>query len=270
MINRNLFKREWKSNATALLIWTLIITLLITLTMSVYRVFLDNNTKVLAMMSILPKGALQFKGISSVDALFSVLGFYSANNVIYMLVLGSIYSIVLSSGIILKEEYNKTAEFLLSWPLDRSEVFMSKLAVVLLNVLLLNLITSIAGLVSMTIVKKEPFSIDAFLILTLYTFLLNLLFAAVGLLMSSMVRKPKPITTLSIGLVLILYFVYTFSKITENVSKIGYLTPFRYVSLDTLNPSYRIEFWNLFYFISLSLLLTFIAFRLYRKKDIYV
>jgi ABC-type transport system involved in multi-copper enzyme maturation permease subunit len=37
-----------------------------------------------------------------------------------MLVLGSIYSIVLSSGILLKEEYNKTAEFLLAWPLSRS------------------------------------------------------------------------------------------------------------------------------------------------------
>lgn len=270
MINRNLFTREWKSNAAALLIWTLIITLLITLTMSVYRVFLENNTKILAMISILPKGALQFKGISSVDALFSVLGFYSANNVIYMLVLGSIYSIVLSSGILLREEYNKTAEFLLSWPLDRGEVFISKATVVFLNVFLLNLITSLAGLISMTIVKKEAFSIDAFLILTLYTFLLNLFFATVGLLMSSMVKKPRPITTLSIGLVLILYFIFTFSKITESVSKIGYLTPFRYVNLDTLNPSYRLEPWNLLYFISLSLLMTAIAYRLYRRKDIYV
>ena len=45
------------------------------------------------MMSILPEGTLQFKGISDIDDLFSVLGFYSANNVIYMLVLGSIYAI---------------------------------------------------------------------------------------------------------------------------------------------------------------------------------
>ena len=134
-MNKNLFSRELKGNAFSLLMWTMVITVLISLTMSVYGTFLENNSKILAMMSILPEGALQFKGISNIDDLFSVLGFYTANNVIYMLVLGSIYAIVLSSNILLKEEYNKTAEYLLSWPLTRSEIFFSKAAVVFLNVL---------------------------------------------------------------------------------------------------------------------------------------
>ena len=46
-----------------------------------------------------------------------------------------------SSGIVLKEEYNKTAEYLLTRPLTRSEIFISKLAVLALNVFLLNLVT---------------------------------------------------------------------------------------------------------------------------------
>jgi len=104
MMNRNLFLRELRSNALSLLIWTSVITALTALTMSFYGVFLENNEKILAMISIIPEGTLQFKGISDVNDLFSVLGFYSANNVIYMLVLGSIYSIVLSSGILLREE----------------------------------------------------------------------------------------------------------------------------------------------------------------------
>src|SRR4030066_824730 len=106
-MNRNLFFRELRSNALTLLIWTAVITVLTTLTMSFYGIFLENNQKILAMISILPEGTLQFKGISDVNDLFSVLGFYSANNVLYMLVLGSIYSIVLSSGIFLREEYTK-------------------------------------------------------------------------------------------------------------------------------------------------------------------
>ena len=47
-----------------------------------------------------------------------------------MMVLGSIFAIVLSSNILLKEEYNKTAEYLLTRPLTRSEIFFSKLAVI--------------------------------------------------------------------------------------------------------------------------------------------
>lgn len=122
-MNRSLFLRELRINATALLLWTAIITFLTTATMSLYGIFLENNVKILAMISILPEGALQFKGVSNVNDLFSVLGFYSANNVIYMLVLGSIYSISLSSNILLKEEYGRTAEFLLSWPVTRKQVF---------------------------------------------------------------------------------------------------------------------------------------------------
>ncbi|MCK7540447.1 MAG: hypothetical protein MZV63_60925 [Marinilabiliales bacterium] len=42
--------------------------------MSFYGIFLENNQKILAMISILPEGTLQFKGISDVNDLFSVLG----------------------------------------------------------------------------------------------------------------------------------------------------------------------------------------------------
>lgn len=270
MINRNLFKRELRSNAVSLLIWTSVITALTALTMSFYGVFLENNQKILAMISILPEGTLQFKGISDVDDLFSVLGFYSANNVIYMLVLGSIYSIVIASGILLREEYNKTAEFLLAWPLGRGEIFFSKAAVVFLNVLVINIVTAVAGYITLETVKREPYSTDAFIVMSAYTLLLNLFFASLGLFMSTLVKRARPITTLSIGLVLILYFIFTISNITEGLSIIGYATPYKFVGMDTLAPDYRLEFISVLYFGGLSLLLTFTAFRLYRRKEIYL
>jgi|AMWB02.1.fsa_nt_gi ABC-2 type transport system permease protein len=270
MMNRNLFLRELRSNAVSLLIWTSVITALTALTMSFYGVFPENNEKILAMISIIPEGTLQFKGISDVDDLFSVLGFYSANNVIYMLVLGSIYSIVLASGILLREEYNKTAEFLLAWPLSRSDIFFSKAAVVFLNVLAINIVTAVVGYITLEIVKREPYSTDAFIIMSVYTMLLNLFFASLGLLMSTLVKRARPITTLSIGLVLILYFIFTISNITEGLSFTGYVTPFKFVGMDTLGPDYRLEFISVLYFCGLSLLLTFSAFRLYRRKEIYL
>jgi ABC-2 type transport system permease protein len=185
-----------------------------------------------------------------------------------MMVLGSIYAIVLSSGIVLKEEYNKTAEYLLTRPLTRREIFISKLAVVALNVFLLNLVTSLAGFISMQLVKNGPFSLRAFLILSLYTLLLNFLFGAIGLFLSTLIKRAKPITAVSIGLVLIFYFIFTLSKITPGISKIGYLSPFRYVNTDAINPAYSLSVWNLAYFIGLSLLLTVVSYRLYIRRDI--
>jgi ABC-2 type transport system permease protein len=216
--------------------------------MAVYRTFLDNQSKILGMVSLLPKGALQFKGVSNFNDLLSVLGFYAANNVVYMMVLGSIYAIVLSSNILLKEEYNKTAEYLLTWPLTRSEIFFSKVAVLSLNVFLLNLVTALAGFICIELVK----------------------FGAAGLFLSTLMKRAKPITTLCIGLILIFYFIYTISKITDSVAALGYLSPFKYADMNAINPAYKLEFFNLLYFVGLTFLLGGISYRLYNRKDIYI
>jgi ABC-2 type transport system permease protein len=269
-MNRNLFLKELGRNTLSFVIWTIVITLFISVTMAVYPVFLENQSKVIGMMSIVPGELLQFKGISNFNDLLSPLGFYAVNNIIYMMVLGSIYAIVLSSGILLKEEYNKTAEYLLTRPLTRSEIFVSKLAVFALNVFLLNLVTTLAGFICLQLVKDGPFSFSAFLILSLYTLLLNILFGAIGLFISTLIKRAKPITTFSIGLVLIFYFIFTLSKITEGIEKIGYLSPFKFVNTNATDPAYAINSWHLAYFIGISMVLTVFSYRLYKRKDIYI
>ena len=268
-MNRNLFLKELRKNAFSLIFWTVVITFLISVTMSVFQVFLENQTKVLGLLDILPKGVLQFKGISNIGDLLSVLGFYAVNNVIYMMVLGSIFSIVLASNILLKEEYEKTAEYLLTRPVTRSEVFLSKLCVLFLNIFLLNLVTALAGFISMELAKQAPFNIVSFLILSLYTFLLNLLFGSVGLFISTVIKRAKPVTTFSVGLVLVLYFIFTFSKITDKAAVIGYVSPFKYVDVEVIKTGYHLDIRNLVFFMGISLLLTGVSYWLYQKKDIY-
>jgi ABC-type transport system involved in multi-copper enzyme maturation permease subunit len=136
-------------------------------------------------------------------------------------------------------------------------------------VFILNLVTALAGFICMELVMKTPFSIGAFLILSIYTLLLNILFGAIGLFLSTLIKRAKPITTFSIGLVLIFYFIYTLSKITEGAAKMGYLSPFRFASVDATNPAYTIDLWHLAYFIGISLFLTGLSYRLYKRKDIY-
>jgi ABC-type transport system involved in multi-copper enzyme maturation permease subunit len=137
-------------------------------------------------------------------------------------------------------------------------------------VIILNTVTALAGLISMKLVQKDPFSLSAFLILSFYTLMLNMLFGAAGVFISNLVKRPRPITTLGIGLVLFLYFIYTLSKITENVARIGYISPFRYVNMEVTSPAYHLEMWNAVYFAGLITLLTAISYRLYCRKDIYL
>jgi len=269
-MNMNLFLKEMKRNSVSLISWLIVIIVLISITMAVYPTFMANQSKIMALMTIVPKGALQFKGISNFTDLLSPVGFYAANNVIYMMVLGSIYSIILASNIILSEEYNKTAEYLLTWPVSRNEIFINKTAVILLNILLLNLTACAAGLIWLELVKTGPLNFVAFMILSLYTLLLNFFFGAAGLLISTLIKKAKPITTFSVGLVLILYFIETISKITDGISGIGYLSPFRYARIDAVSPDYGLDTLNLLYFIGLSLLFGVLAWSIYKRKDIFL
>lgn len=268
-MNRNLFLRELKKNLTSLIIWTLVICILVSVTLSFYRTLAANQSKFMGMMSLVPKGALALKGITKFTDMFSILGFYSINNLIYMMVLGSIYSIVLSSNIILKEEYDKTAEFLLSKPISRSELFMTKFLVFFLYLFILNLAVALVGLLGIEIVKTGPYSLKAYFVFSFYTFLLNLLFGAFGFFFSVLLKRARPITTISIALVLVMYFVFSLSRITETANKIGYISPFKYVDTELANPAYGLDFWRLLYFMGISLILIFLSFIIYKRKDIY-
>ena len=268
-MNRNLFLKEMRRNLSGLIIWVVVICVLVSLTLSFYRTFIENQGKILGMMSLVPKGALAMKGISKFSDMFSILGFYSVNNLIYMMLLGSIYSIVLSSNILLKEEYNKTAEYLLSKPMTRSEIFLTKFAVFALNVFMLNFIVCLVGLIGVELVKTGTYSLKSYFVFSFYTLLLNLLFGSLGFFISVLVKRAKPITVFSIAIVLIFYFIFSLSKITESGSKIGYLSPFKYVNVEVSNPAYGLDIWRLTYFIGISVSLTLLSYLIYKRKDIY-
>jgi ABC-2 type transport system permease protein len=267
-MNRILFRKEFRRNLPGLVIWSVVISLLVFFTMSIFRTFVENQKQFMGMLTIIPQLAMKMRGVSNLVDFFSVLGFYTANNLVYMMLAGSIYAIVLGSTIILKEEYNKTAEFLLSKPVTRGEIFATKVMVTYLNIFILNLIVAVVGFISLEVYKNTGYRFGAFLTITIYTFLLNLLFASLGVFLSMLPKRARSLTSLSIGIVLVFYFIFTISRITESVGKFGYFSPFKFVDNDVMRAGYAPEPWRLAYFIGISLVLIVVSIFIYRKKDI--
>jgi ABC-2 type transport system permease protein len=106
--------------------------------------------------------------------------------------------------------------------------------------------------------------------MSLYTLFLHLFFAALGLFMSVLVKKPRPITTLSVALVMVLYFLSTISNITPDMSWAGYISPYKFIDLDVVNPAYRLDLVSILYFTVFPFLLIFSSLRIYLRKDIYL
>lgn len=267
-MNRILFHMEFRMNIRSLVIWSLVIGALIFFTLSFFRTVLLYQQQIAGMVQMVPAVAMKMRGFSNINDMFSVMGFYSANNIVYMMLLGSIFAIVLSSNIILKEEYGKTAEFLMSRPITRKEIFYTKLTMAFLNVFILNFLAALVSLVSIEIFKSGTFKISPFLVLTLYTFLLNLLFASIGIFISVIMKRARPVTFFSVGLVLVFYFYYSISRMSGVDGNFGYLSPFKWVNIEVLSSSYGLEFWRIAgFFVSTAILILFSDF-IYRKKDI--
>jgi len=273
MLNKNIFFKELKHHRTSFIIWCFSFIGLIWLDMVFYPILMKDD--MLRQMSVLLENPFM-KGLMSafgatLDVITNVLGYYAARNTMYILLLGSFFSILLAGKILSQEEHEKTAEFLLTKPVTRFEVVWSKLVAYFSLLLTLNIIILITGFISIEVFKGDSkYSLAAFLIHTFYCFLLMLTFGAVGLFLSLWIKRGRPTTNISIGIIIGGFFIDAASKITPSLDIIGYLSPFKFVDSSVLSPDYGLMWWRMLYFLGISLVLFTLSFIFYKKKDILI
>jgi len=270
-INKNIYYKEMKWNRNSFFGWSFSISALIFIGMVFYPVLMQGDMlkQVTALFeNPFMKNLLTAFG-ASIDVMASPLGFYSTRNAIFIILLGSFFSIMFAGKILAQEEREKTAEFLLTKPVTRVEIVWSKLAAFFTYLVGLNVVILIVGFSSLEIFKGDKsFQLTDFLIHSLYSFFLMLTFGAIGFFISLIKKRGRPITNLSIGIIVGSYFIDALSKITPSVDKLGYISPIKFVDSNVLNPGYSLAWWRIGYFLGLSLLLFGLSFVIYRRKDI--
>ncbi|MGB6865896.1 MAG: ABC transporter permease subunit [Candidatus Aminicenantaceae bacterium] len=273
MINTNLYSKELKRYRNSFIGWSISINVLILMGMAFYPVLMQGD--MLKQMTVFFENPLM-KNImtafgASLDDMTNVLGFYSSRSTMFITLLGSFFSILLAGKILAREEREKTAEFLLTKPVTRLEVFRSKLAAYFTYLLFLNVVILIIGFLSLEIFKGDTdYRLIAFIIHWIYCFLLMMAFGAIGLFLSLLIKRGRPITGVSIGIVVGGYFIDGLSKVSPSADKIGYLSPFKFVDSGVLRPDYALAGWRVMYFLGIFLVLIVLTFVFYKKKDILV
>jgi ABC-2 type transport system permease protein len=272
-INTNLYFKELKRYRKFFLAWSISIGVLIVMELAFYHIFMNEDmAKMMATFFENPfmKNMMTVFG-TNLDVLTNALGYYATRSAIYIMLLGTFFSIMLAGKILAREEYEKTAEFLLAKPVTRLEIVWSKLAAFLTYLLLLNVMILIAGSVGLEIFKGESvYRLSAFFVHSFYFFLLMLTFGAMGLFLSLLIKRGRPITNISIGLVFGGYLIDLLSKATQSASKFGYISPFKFMDSGVLRPDYSLEWWRVLYFLGISIVLITLTFVVYREKDILV
>jgi len=266
-MNRNLYFKELKRNRKNLVIWTVIVIVFTVIVMSIFPYMKNMGDEMAKMMSELPEGMTKAMGLN--DQTFnSILGMYNTYYGVYIVVLLSIYTASTGATIISKEEKNKTAEFLLTKPISRKSIYNTKLLTLFTLTLIAYLVQTIVAFAFVITLGGDDVKWSVFTTMHTHGFILILFFTCIGVLLSMLINPKKNFMGITVGIVFGSYFLSTISKVADNISWLGHISPFHYLGFEVADPNYGINFLTIGVFIFINVLLLILSYKLYEKKDI--
>lgn len=265
----NIYRRELAVNRPAMLIWFVILAGLGILVIAFFPSIAEQAESIQNLMGSLPKGLMAAFGLEKIS-FTDIMGYYATKQYTTITLFGSIYAIILASGILSKEESDKTIEFLLSKPVKRSTIVSAKLLSIITLIIIFNLLLTIVMYISLEFVKTSDYSLKVFLLLSLAAFLLQLTFAALGFLVSVVIRRSQSVVPFSLGLVMVTYFLGIASALSEKLDFLKYFSPFKYVDAVDILTRQTIEAKYLLIMLFITVGAGLMSYYLFQRKDFAV
>lgn len=263
----HIYKHEMRANLKALLIWCAVMIVMIAMMTSEFSAYYD-NPEMSDVLSAMPQGMLKALSMEAAN-LTTTTGFISLASIYFFLLLG-VHAILLGSGIISKEERDKTAEFFMTLPISRERIILSKALAALTNSIVLNLTTYLGTILFMVQYDLDSDFIEYLSLLMFSVFIVQMIFMSIGMFLASVLKRYK--TSGKIGAV-VLMCLYIFSIVSNLHSKLKFLkwfTPFEYFksNIILINRNYELKYLIIsFMIITIGIAGTFI---IYPKRDLHI
>jgi ABC-2 type transport system permease protein len=221
----NIFLHELKAYRKSTMIWTLSLVALVVLFLSMFPSFSKDAEEFKKLLEGFPVELRKAIGLS-VDSIATLIGFFSYA-FLYLKLAGAIQAMNLGTSILSKESREKTADFLLTKPVTRTQVVTSKLLAALVSLVITNIVFIAATFMMASIVAGDDFNKEALFLISISLFFLQLIFMALGIVISVIFPKIKSVISVSLGTVFGFFMLGMISSTTEDEA-LRYLTPFNY------------------------------------------
>lgn len=220
-----MFKREMKINLKSFIIWTSILIGLLLVVFLVYPSIINNeNIEMMnEMMKMFPEEMLKAfnMDISSIDSAF---GWLKTEGFVFILLITGIYSAILGSNILLKEESEKTIEYLNSVPVTIKNIVTSKILCGFLYITLMIAIIGIFNFIGLRL--SGDFDKKLYILLSLTPLFSSIVIFSVCLFLSTFTHKTKKMFGISLGIVFASYFLNIISEMGESTEFLKYISIF--------------------------------------------
>ena len=236
-----MLKRELKINFKSFLIWLFVLIALFTLVYLIYPTILTgDNIKMLdEMMKTFPEEMLKAFNMD-ISSMESAYGWLKSEGFVFVLLIIGCYAGILGSNILLKEESDKTIEYLHSLPVKRSDILLSKVATGLIYITSITILLGIFNYIGLSL--SGEFDKQQYILLSITPLFSSIVTFFLCLYLSTFTHKTKKMLGISLGIVLISYILQMLSTIADTVEFLKYLSVFtlsdiRNVIIDrTINP----------------------------------
>ena len=263
----NIFLRELRANFKSLLIWSGIVIVFNYVGFLKFSAYY-NNPEMLAILDSLPPAMLSAFSMNSFN-LTTVTGFFGIMVTYFGLIL-CIAAAMWGSGIISKEERDKTVEFSLTLPVTRGKVVTAKLAAMVVDCIALLLITWGITLVSAQSYKPDSEFYRYVAIGTLSFLILQMIFLALGIFLGCAMKNHKQSGSVAVWILLGSYFLSVLVGLDKSLDFLKYLTPFKYFDPVQLLHDSSLE--TMFVLLSVAIIAACLAgaYATYSRRDLYI
>ncbi len=263
----NMFLRELKANRKALIIWSTCMALLVLSGMGKYTAYSAGGASS-DIFNKMPYSVKALLGFGSFDV--TTMSGYFAMLFLYLELAAAIHAVLLGSGIIAKEERDKTTEFLMVKPVSRIAILASKFLAAFLNIAVMNIVSLLSSIVMVSAYNKGKDITAEIGMFFISMFIVQLVFLAAGAAVAACIRNPKASGSLSVGILLASFMISKVTDLYDKLNVLNLLVPFKYFSYKDIVEGKGLNFMIALLSVLLAAALLISTCFFYRKRDLTV
>ena len=262
-----MLKREFKINLKSFIIWFAVLAGMYLMVYLMYPYIINDETikSMDQMMKVMPPEMLKAFNMD-MASISTAYGWLKTEGFVYVLLILGIYSSILGGTIVLKEESDKTIEYLGTLPVTRSKIMTNKILVGISYIIAMTLSFFAFNYICLTI--SGDFAHKEFILLSLTPLFVSLPLFAINLFISMFLRKTRSTIGISLGMVFFFYILNVLSELSSKVEAIKYFSIYTLADVRNVITNVRIN--PMCIYISLGITLLFIGFSymIYDKKEL--
>lgn len=262
-----MLKRELKVNFKSFCIWLAVTIILFLVVFLVYPSIINGEEveSLNEMMKVFPEEILKSfnMDISSID---SAYGWLKSEGFVFVLLIIGCYAGILGSNIVLKEESDKTIEYLGVMPIKRTSIVLSKSLIGVIYIICITLVIGIFNFFGLYF--SGDFDKKQYILLSITPLLSSIPIFFICMFLSTFTNKTKKMLGVSLGIVLLSYVINTLSSLSEKVEFLKYFSIFTLADLRNVILNIFIDVKMIVISLLISIVFIILTIVRYNKKEL--